>query len=194
MSNNMKKFIWDNRDEFDNLTPPEKVWNTIGSTMKRNKPESFNVGPIFKWGIAATLLILAATATYFIVVKNDITEPALSKTIDSTNADLATVAPDYAPQMNQFAKLIETRQEELKLLSKEQPRLYQKFTTDMIQLDSSYYALKSQLNISPNRELLLEAMIQNLQLQLSVLNQQVYIIHQIKQSKKYSHEKNNPVI
>jgi hypothetical protein len=38
--------------------------------------------------------------------------------------------------------------------------------------------------------MLLEAMIQNLQLQLNVLNQQLNIIHQIKDSKKYSHEKN----
>jgi hypothetical protein len=32
-------------------------------------------------------------------------------------------------------------------------------------------------------------MIQNLQLQLNVLNQQLNIINQIKESKKYNHEK-----
>jgi len=58
-------------------------------------------------------------------------------------------------------------------------------------LDSSYNSLKNQLNATPNREMLLEAMIQNLQLQLNVLNQQLNIINQIKESKKYNHEKND---
>jgi len=40
------------------------------------------------------------------------------------------------------------------------------------------------------REMLIEAMIQNLQLQLNVLNQQLNIINQIKQSKSKNHEKN----
>jgi phage shock protein A len=92
--------------------------------------------------------------------------------------------------MNQFVKMIDTKQEELKALAKEQPELYQQFATAINQLDSSYNTLKNQLSATPNREMLLEAMIQNLQLQLNVLNQQLNIIHQIKDSKKYSHEKN----
>ena len=150
--------------------------------------------PFLKWSIAATLLMMIGISTYFILVKKDQGVPFMAKTNDSTETDLTKLAPDYAPQMNQFTKMIETKQEELKILANEQPRLYHKFTKDITQLDSSYHALESQLSITPNRELLLEAMIQNLQLQLNVLNQQVNIIHQIKQSKKYSHEKNGQVI
>ena len=91
--------------------------------------------------------------------------------------------------MYHFVKMIDTKQEELKALAKEQPELYREFTTAITQLDSSYNTLKSQLSSTPNTEMLLEAMIQNLQLQLNVLNQQLNIIHQIKESKKYSHEK-----
>ena len=87
--------------------------------------------------------------------------------------------------------MIDTKQEELKALAKEQPELYQQFTTAINQLDSSYNTLKNQLSATPNREMLLEAMIQNLQLQLNVLNQQLNIINQIKESKKYYHEKND---
>jgi hypothetical protein len=42
--------------------------------------------------------------------------------------------------------------------------------------------------------MLIEAMIQNLQLQLNVLNQQLNIIQQIKQSKNNNHEKNKSII
>ena len=90
--------------------------------------------------------------------------------------------------------MIASKQEELKVLGKEQPELYQQFINDITQLDSTYNNLKNQLNITPNRDMLLQAMIQNLQLQLNVLNQQLNIINEIKQSKKNSHEKNNKTI
>jgi archaellum component FlaC len=102
-------------------------------------------------------------------------------------------AEPLTPEMRQFVKMIDMKQEELKKLAIEQPALYQQFTNDLNQLDSSYAELKKQLNTVTNKELLLEAMIQNLQLQLSVLNQQLNIIHQIKEKSK-SHEKNTQAI
>ena len=112
-------------------------------------------------------------------------------TVVASEPEINKLPPEYASQMNQFVKMIDTKQEELKTLAKEQPELYQKFTIAINQLDSSYNTLKNQLSSTPNTEMLLEAMIQNLQLQLNVLNQQLNIIHQIKDSKKYNHEKND---
>src|SRR5207342_466801 len=109
--------------------------------------------------------------------------------------DTNTIAQEYdEPQVNEFAKLVALKQEELKALAPEQPELYQQFSTDINQLDSSYKSLKNQLGATPNREMLIEAMIQNLQLQLNVLNQQLNIINQIKQSKSNKHEKNTQTI
>jgi len=108
--------------------------------------------------------------------------------VKADTVDINAISPEYAPQVNQIARLVAMKQEELKAMAPEQPELYRQFTTDITQLDSSYHSLKSQLNASPNPEMLIEAMIQNLQLQLNVLNQQLNIINQIKQSKKYSHE------
>ena len=144
----------------------------------------------YKWSIAAAAMLILASGAYFIFIK----KPVVTTVVAKTEPDINSLAPEYAPQMNQFVKLIETRQEELKALAKEQPELYQQFTTAVNQLDSSYNSLKNQLSATPNREMLLEAMIQNLQLQLNVLNQQLNIINQIKQSKKYNHEKNNRTI
>jgi hypothetical protein len=49
--------------------------------------------------------------------------------------------------------------------------------------------LKLKLPANPNRELLLEAMLQNLQLQSELLNRQLLIIKEIKQKNK-QYEKN----
>ncbi len=187
MSNRIKKFIWDNRKDFDDAAPSEKVWQNIETAMagkKEKKPVSV-LAPIYKWSMAAAAVLIIGTGIYFLLNKRS-TEAAVATT---NELDFNKLAPEYAPQMIQFVKMIDVKQEELKVLAKEQPELYQKFTKDITQLDSSYNNLKNQLSVTPNREMLLEAMIQNLQLQLNVLNQQLNIINQIKQSKKYSHEK-----
>jgi septal ring factor EnvC (AmiA/AmiB activator) len=165
--------------------PSDKVWENIEASFSANKKTKFILRPVYKWSMAAAALLLVALTIYFAMPAKKSTPEAIA----SAENDINKLAPEYAGQMNQFVKMIGTKQEELKVIAKEQPELYQEFTTAINQLDSSYNSLKNQLSATPNREMLLEAMIQNLQLQLNVLNQQLNIINQIKQSKKDSHEK-----
>jgi septal ring factor EnvC (AmiA/AmiB activator) len=187
MSNKLKNFISDNRKAFDDEIPPDKVWENIEASFNEKKKNKFILAPLYKWSMAAAAMLVIALGIYFFSGKKAL-EPAV---VAGAETDINKLAPEYAPQMNQFVKMIDTKQEELKTLAKEQPELYQQFTIAISQLDSSYNTLKNQLSATPNREMLLEAMIQNLQLQLNVLNQQLNIINQIKESKKYNHEKND---
>jgi len=52
-----------------------------------------------------------------------------------------------------------------------------------------YHSLQKELPKNSNREQVLEAMIQNLQLQIGLLNHQLDIIKQINHSKKSEYEK-----
>ena len=184
MSNKLKKFIWDKRAAFDDEIPSGKVWENIEASFSVQKKKKSILTPLYKWSMAAVAMLIIASGVYFIVNKN-----AGDAIVVASEPGINKMAPEYALQMNQFVKMIDTKQQELKTLAKEQPELYQKFTTAINQLDSSYNTLKNQLGSTPNTDMLLEAMIQNLQLQLNVLNQQLNIINQIKESKKYSHEK-----
>ena len=92
-------------------------------------------------------------------------------------------------EMYHYAKLVEIKQKELKTIEKDEPLLYQKFSMDVDKLDSAYHALQNQLPKNPNREQILEAMLQNLQLQMGLLNHQLDIIKQINHSKKTEYEK-----
>ena len=78
---------------------------------------------------------------------------------------LKEINPGYAKEVYHFTQLIELKQNELKEIEKENPNLYKKFVGDINTLDSSYNALKKELPENPNREQLLEAMIENLRLQ-----------------------------
>jgi len=92
-------------------------------------------------------------------------------------------------EMNHYASLVELKHKQLKSIEKDEPLLYKQFATDVNKLDSVYNGLKKQLPKNPNREQLLEAMIQNLQLQMGLLNHQLDIIKQINHSKKAAYEK-----
>ena len=187
MSNKLKNFISDNRKAFDDKMPSDKVWENIEASFTKKKKQRFIIAPLYKWIMAAAAILLVALCIYFAMPEKKVEQTVVAP----VENDINKLAPEYAPQMNQFVKMIDTKQEELKTLAKEQPELYQQFTSAINQLDSSYNNLKNQLSATPNREMLLEAMIQNLQLQLNVLNQQLNIINQIKESKKYNHEKND---
>lgn len=188
MSRKLEKFISNNRNEFDDQEPSGKVWENLSETFNKKGKKTSVLVPFLRWSIAAAILVTAGTAIYFYLHDNKSEKEIIASTNNDTSSDINSIAPEYAPQVNEFAKLVALKQDELRSLAPEQPELYKQFTTDIIQLDSSYRSLKDQLRISPNREMLIEAMIQNLQLQLNVLNQQLNIINQIK-TKKSSHEK-----
>jgi hypothetical protein len=92
-------------------------------------------------------------------------------------------------EMYHYAKLVEIKHKELKTIEKDEPLLYRQFSMDVSKLDSAYHSLQNQLPKNPNREQILEAMLQNLQLQMGLLNHQLDIIKQINHSKKTAYEK-----
>jgi len=179
----LDQFIEDNRDSFDDAIPSSAAWEKIEAAVGKPVKKRFVLTPVIKWSMAAAAACVIAVAGYFMLNQKEAASEmlAIQPAIDTI---ITSAAPGEAPQMYRFAKMIEEKQEELKVLSREQPELYRQFTSDITMLDSSYLVLKNQLRASPNKEMLVEAMIQNLQLQLNVLNQQLTIIKQIKATKK----------
>ena len=134
-----------------------------------------------------------------LLVINKPADPATARHQDNSPATapddiIREINPSYAQEVYHFTQLIELKQQELEQLGKDNPDLYKQFMSDINKLDSSYNALKRELPNNPNREQLLEAMIQNLQLQTGLLNQQLQIIQKIKQEKNNSHETNSESI
>ena len=105
---------------------------------------------------------------------------------NSTNKDLDASVNE---EMYHYARLVELKHKELKTIEKDEPLLYKQFASDVNKLDSVYRNLQEQLPTNPNREQLLEAMLQNLQLQMGLLNHQLDIIKQINHSKKTTYDK-----
>jgi hypothetical protein len=95
----------------------------------------------------------------------------------------------YNEEIIHYTRLVELKQNQLMKIKKDEPLLYQQFAGDINKLDSTFHTLKKQLPLNPNREQILEAMIQNLQFQEALLNQQLNIIKKINNTKKEAYEK-----
>jgi hypothetical protein len=121
-----------------------------------------------------------------------VTGPTLTtirpKIAKESPAKVETLENTMDEEMYHYAKLVEIKHIQLKAIEKDEPLLYKQFAADVNKLDSVYHSLQNQLPKNPNREQLLEAMLQNLQLQMGLLNHQLDIIKQINHSKKTAYE------
>jgi ribosomal protein S6 len=195
-SNNLERFVRDNREAFDNMQPSPALWDKIGESIGEPKKSTTRVVRMSwaRWAVAATLfLALAGILSYQLFWKPQGSDIQLADRNDTPATKIATpetidpvvnqIDPQYAKLVSQFTEVIGAKQAELKQIEKDDPELYKKFAGDIQKLDSSYHVLRSTLNANPNTEQLLQAMISNLQMQIELLNQQLSIIQKVKQPK-----------
>jgi hypothetical protein len=189
MSDKLKQFIEDNREAFDTENPDPQLFKKLRKDITGDtKTKRIHAVNPLSWAAAIAGLIILSVVFYYILEKND--QKAITTKQPPVNTEEAGIPdPVYAKQIWHFKELIGLKQTELKQLEKEQPALYYQFVGDINKLDSAYRVLRTTLSENPNTEILLEAMIQNLQLQSDLLNRQLIIIKEIKQKSK-SHEKN----
>lgn len=202
MSKRLDDFIRNHRDEFDNDEPSPLVWNKIDQRLTGKQEKAKVVSLNWKrLSVAAAVLILLTAAAVYWMKADKPDQPAVAdakpgtqEPVKSDRELLNEINPAYAKEVYHFTQLIELKQEELKQIEKDNPQLYKQFVGEINKLDSSYNNLKKELPANPNREQLLEAMISNLQVQMDLLNQQLQIIQQIKQSKNKNNASNSKTI
>jgi hypothetical protein len=180
MSDNIERFIRDNREGFDAQIPGPKNWSAIEKQIGIAKtPARILSMNLLKWSAAAAIFIgILATGLYFFNQSSASSSGSLAK-----DPVVEQIDPQYAKMVAQFSSLIEEKQTELKSLEKDNPELFKQFAGDIKKLDSTYQVLRNTLPANPNKEQLLEAMISNLQMQINLLNQQLQIIQQVKRPK-----------
>lgn len=202
MSTRFEQFMRDHRNQFDTDEPDDQVWKKLEQELHGDKNQHAKSNKqrvvlltIFRWSTAAAILILAGVGVFSLLNNKNTTPPDMAQnpvTPDTPatagDAILKEINPTYAQEVYHFTRLIELKQNELREIEKDDPHLYKKFVSDINKLDSSYNALRRELPENPNREQLLQAMIENLRLQTEILNQQLNIINQIKASKGDRHE------
>ncbi len=190
MSSNLEKFINRHRSDFDSEHPSEDVWEKIESTIPVKKEANrFSIRDIYKWTAAAAISCIVLTSVYFLYIRQQRKEITRTEQQDNGPDHLSGIAPEYTAEVKQAFLAIQTRREELKDATAGRPELYKQFSDDLRMLDSSYRMLQTQAAQSPNRDVIMKAMIQNLQLQAELLYRQLMITNEIKNNKTQKNEK-----
>ena len=199
MSSDLEKFIRKNRGDFDDADPSGKVWKNIERSLPvKKEAKHFTIRDIYKWSAAAAIFFVALTSVYFLFIKKPaVNEPEKTSTIKTGTEENSSrfdnfnsVSIEFAAEFKEATQAVEDRQKELRAAIANDPELYRKFQQDLNILDSSYRLLREQASQSINGDVIIKAMIQNLQLQSELLGRQLMIIREFKTTKTSTNEKN----
>jgi hypothetical protein len=188
MSSNLEKFVRENRSEFNDKRPSRNVWDEIEAALpKLQKTKVVSLGNVYKLMAAAAVVCILLTSAYFIYMRKGDSQTIAEA--PAKNDVIKYASPADKTTMNQVFDAIQTRQQELKAATAGNPELYKEFLGDLQVLDSTYQMLQKQAAQTPNRDVIIKAMIQNLQLQAELLYRQLMITNEIK--KETTPEKTN---
>ena len=173
MNNDQKleQFIRNHRDELDDSPAEDRLWNVIeagldgasGHVTIQEQKADYTI----YWKVAAIfLLALSSVLGYY---------NWQSAEVDSTFAN-----PEFASAEIYYNDLISQKKEEIILYTVANPELESSFLADIDALDQMYAELKQQAQHTGGQEIVFNAMIQNLQLRIDILNQQIIVLEQIK--------------
>ena len=212
MKDKLQRFVRDNREAFDVYEPSDDLWNRLNQQLPVGETTSdpeITAPPLpvaeapktvnedakngnaynpFKrtwqnlnWRVAASIALVAGLGWFGYRINQNygITEAP----------EVAMADPTFAKQVSQYTQLIDNKRSELRQMTESNPNLYKEFAVELDQLERSYQNLKSDLPKNPNQEVVIQAMIQNLQWQIDLLNQQLDIIQRIKNKNNHANDK-----
>lgn len=176
MSDRLKVFINNKKQEFDDFEAPELIWEKIEKRLNADQKPT-----LFKDRVVKLSAIIRFAAIFLVICTAGVIFIKYQKKQASS---ISNINEELAKQQIQFATMIEMKRNEIRRIETKDPLLYHEFNSEIKAMDVSYQKLKKDLPNSPNQEETVKAMIQNLQVQLEVLNQQLKIIKNVNQIKK----------
>jgi hypothetical protein len=174
MDDKLEKFIKSHRAEMDDKNPKRDLWAGIESEISQH-PRQRNISKsVVYWRAAAVILLLI---TSWLVI-----DKVYQNSDGNGTTEVAAINPQLLDAENFYISLIDQKREEVKIMS-EKYDFGGEFLSEIQLLDSMYTLLKKDMN-NGNEEVLVDAMILNLQLRIEILNQQLSIIQSIENSQK----------
>lgn len=186
MSSKLEQFIKNNRTGFNSEIPPAGVWETIEASLpvEKKKGKVFSLRDVYKLTAAAAVFCIVLTSVYFLYIRKKEAPVTIVPVNGQNKEQLSSISPEYKSEINQAFNAIQTRQQQLKNATVDNPKLYEQFLSDIQVLDSNYRMLHKQALQTPNRDVIMKAMIQNLQLQAELLYRQLMITNDLKKEKQ----------
>ena len=196
MKDRLEEFVNEHRDEFDVFEPRPDLWQNICQEISAPRKEakvinikfgeraSFSADFLFM-RIAATVVLLLGCGLTLLLMKQN-TPDASNMVAASQQQVISNISPEIVEVEAYYVSQIEEMKGELSEYDKKVLGLGEQKEIDreLARLDSSYLQLKKQLYTTPNTEEIVEAMVQNLQIRIEVLNRQLEVLQSIKKMEK----------
>jgi hypothetical protein len=161
MEEMFEKFVRDHRDEFDSRVPDPGLWDSIKTGM--NRKTGLNWKRILQ---RAAAVILIFTASY---VVNEMVHRYREGRIGKSMASAEKTPPGLRETEAYYSKVVDQKMKELKPVMANCPALAEELQYDMSSLDSVYTDLKKDLRENMANQEVIEAIIENYRLKISIL-------------------------
>lgn len=171
----LEEFIIVNREAFDSEEPKSKIWERISYKLTASVQKKMD----FTWLWKAAAIFFFGLSGYLFLRDND-----LNSNLASYNSSEIV---EFQNAENYYNSLIHSKQLELsEYINKDSP-FYDDFKKDIVELDSIYSELKTEFDDN-NDEMIIEAMVRNLQLRIEITDRQLKIIQKVKKLNKNENE------
>lgn len=160
MGDQLEQFVMNNKDSFNDVEPSDNVWKGINKKVNR-RTGFLQVA----WKVAAVLFMVS---TIYLLVDRGSSERYIAPQL----SDEFKQAEDYYTQLINMR--VQEIQEKLTLEQREE------FLLEIDQLDVLYEELKDTYENNAVSDRVVDAMINNLQLRLKILNRQLEILENFK--------------
>ncbi|MGL4631003.1 MAG: hypothetical protein ACRCVT_07335 [Leadbetterella sp.] len=168
----IQELIKNNLEAFEDV-PSKEVWEAINHKLAPQKPKK----QVFVWwkitGIAASVLLCFGLGYWFASSKGSTDNQFLS--------ELPQEAIQNARLVN-FSQDIVDKKEKWNSIVSKNPELKNQFFQDLNELENQYASLKEQLKDSPNKEIIIQAMVDVLSYEMDLLNSQTDILEKSKKT------------
>jgi len=167
MKDSIEEYIEQHRDEFDVHVPRAKVWDSIEAGMSRGRKRRYAA-----FAAAASVLVLVgALYLFYRYTSSRYREPAATASAGTAEINEAEMY---------YAALVREKQAAINQYRNEFPDLLSDFANDMNTLCADYKALKTEYTSTVRQDIVKQAMIENLQAQVSMADMQLDIMEKVK--------------
>ncbi|ELR69369.1 hypothetical protein C900_05059 [Fulvivirga imtechensis AK7] len=177
MNDPLEKFIRQNRGEFDDKQPSDRVWNSVYKKLNGESNPSFN----WIWKAAAILFFLTSSFMFY-KLRFDGQADAVAISKQQLNEDFKTVESYYVQKISEKKELIYDFEEN-------SVNVNGVFEQDLQKLEAMYEVLKDELRENPSKKVV-DALILNLLVRVDILNAQLQELENISRQDKEEPEIN----
>jgi hypothetical protein len=186
----IEKFIAQNREAFDSEEPDAKVWASIQKRMQQGK--SVRMVPLYRlWQVAASIILLLGTGIGWLVYENRQLQKNAASTLptnDAVTVTLDQIAPELAEAEDFYTRQIQLKSDELSRYDLKKLGVGKDYETELKKLNEAYGELKNDFYKTGSQRVV-EAMIQNLQYRMELLNKQLEILEKVQKQTLQKNEK-----